>query len=150
MSCKREGSLVPLICTSAPQCFPCENQPSTPRRDRHRQTVEFAIEKAKTEGAQTIGQIAPIFQDVLTKDTFVCLNLDLTASKQTSNESVAYVMMHTLSSKLPRSIGLSWLSDKEKAKYTYLDGRERGSLVDLVLNVHGTTFPRKEVHVFER
>lgn len=93
-----------------------------------------------------IGRIVPIFHETLGSQCFVSLTLRESAARATCATAVAYVVMKTIPEPLPDTISCEWLADKDKQKFTYLDGEGVGSLVDLVVGKHGTTYPRKQLH----
>lgn len=69
-------------------------------------------------------------------------SLSPNAALEASGVGTVYVVNSALVASCPSTIGADWLSDDEKAKYAFRDGAGPGSVVGLVLQEHGTTYPR--------
>lgn len=106
------------------------------------------MKNARLQQVTSVGAVPKAMQSYLGPDSFRSLNLSNQAQESTGRTSV-FVVTPEVVAGCPSTVGVDWLSDRNKAKFTYSSGQGPGSLVDLVVQVHGTTFPRNTSELWQ-
>ena len=95
------------------------------------------------------GQVNDLFKKRLSSLGFF-RNIYLSSNaQQATGHATAYATMPDVVNSIKgKKLTLDDLRNENKAKYLFSTGDGQGSLVDLILETHGTTFPSESVDVW--